>query len=75
MGAGMRRTEDYHHNAEQVAGYLDAALTLLDERELSEAERCAVLPVLISTLAAKQIFYEQAAPVMLDPRLMGGARR
>lgn len=71
----MRRTENYHHTTEQVGDYLDRALAILAERELSEAERARVLPALVTLLSSKQLFYEQPAPVMLDPRPLGNARR
>ena len=59
----MRKTEDRHHSAEQVNGYIEQALVLLDEHELTPQERASVLPVVVTLLSAKQVFYEQAMPL------------
>ncbi len=68
----MRRTEDAHHSPEQVRGYIETALAICDEQGFSEEWRLALLPTLVTLLSAKQIFYEQVAPMGLA--LPGGAR-
>jgi hypothetical protein len=65
----MRKTEDHHHTAEQVDGYLVEALMMSERHMLTEDVRAAILPTLVSLLASKQVFYEQVAPVQgLDLR-------
>src|SRR5438552_16766169 len=61
--SGMRKTEDRHHSAEQVNGYIEQALVLLDEHELTPQERASVLPVVVTLLSAKQVGFEQAMPL------------
>ncbi len=61
-----RRTEDYAHTAEQVNGYIEQALVLLDEHELTPNERAEPLPVVVNQLGTKQVFYEQAMPIDLS---------
>ena len=59
----MRKTEDRHHTPEQVHGYIEQALVLLDEHELTPDERARLLPVTVTLLSAKQVLYEQAMPL------------
>jgi hypothetical protein len=61
--SAMRKTEDHHHTAEQVDGYLVEALMMSERHMLTEDVRAAILPTLVSLLSSKQVFYEQAAPV------------
>ena len=67
-----RKTEDHHHTPEQVNGYIEQALVLLEAHELTADERANLLPVVVTQLASKQIFYEQVAPMGLA--LPGNAR-
>jgi hypothetical protein len=67
-----RKTEDHHHTADQVHHYIEQALVLLDEHELTPNERAYLLPVAVTLLSAKQVFYEQVAPMGLA--LPGNAR-
>lgn len=59
----MRKTEDHHHSPEQVHGYVKQAGVIMDDFELTEAERVHLGPVLVGLLAAKQVFYEQVGPL------------
>lgn len=62
----VRRTEDHHHTAEQVAEYVAQAQSICDEAPLLEDERLALLPVIVTLLASKQVFYEQMQHAPLD---------
>ncbi len=68
--ATMRKTEDHHHTPEQIDGYIVEALLMCDRHMLTEDVRNVLLPTLVSLLSAKQMFYEQAAPLpmMAIPR-------
>jgi len=64
-----RRTEDYFHSPEQVNGYIEQAIVLLDEHELTTDERARLLPQLVNLLSGKNITYEQVVPAgMLLPQ-------
>ena len=64
-----RRTEDYFHTPEQVHGYIEQALVLLDAHELTLDERARLLPQVVNLLSGKNITYEQIAPTgMLLPQ-------
>ena len=71
----MRRTDDPHHTDEQVSEYLVRAVKILNRRDFTPEERAAVLPVVVTLLASKQVFYEQPQPVMFDPRLLNAGHR
>ena len=64
----MRKTEDYHHSPEQVGEYVTQAFAVCDNLKLSDAEREALLPTLVTLLSSKQVFYEQIAPMMAIPQ-------
>lgn len=67
-----RKAEDHHHTGEQIRGYLEDALLICDEHELTPADRAAVLPSLLTLLSSKQVFYEQmAAPIVLPENRRG----
>jgi hypothetical protein len=64
-----RKTEDYFHSPEQVNGYIEQALVLLDEHSLTADERARLLPVVVDKLSNKNITYEQVVPAgMLLPQ-------
>lgn len=56
------RQEDFHHTPEQVGRHIRQAVKLCDSAELTDADRAALLPAIVTLLASKQIFYEQIAP-------------
>lgn len=58
-----RKTEDHHHTAQQVRGYLDEAKRIVDELEVSSDLREIAYAKAVDLLAAKQVFYEQIAPI------------
>jgi len=65
----MRRTEDIHHTPENVHGYVEQALVILDDFTLTPDERAHLPPQVVALLSSKQIFYEQVAPAgMLLPQ-------
>ena len=49
------------HKPEKVAGNLDDALRIATEAGLNHAERTALLPVLLTLLAAEHVVMEQTA--------------
>ncbi len=57
-----RRTEDYFHSPEQVNGYIEQAVVLLDAHELTADERARLLPQVVNLLSGKNITYEQVVP-------------
>ena len=57
-----RKTEDHHHTPEQVSLYVTQACAILHDHELSEIDNAALLPVLVTLLSSKQVFYEQVVP-------------
>lgn len=58
-----RKSEDPHHTPEQVRGYLDEAERIVDELEVASDLREIAYAKAINLLAAKQLFYEQIAPM------------
>jgi hypothetical protein len=62
----IRTSEKEQHTFEQIGGYLDNAFAVMIGLELDEAERAAVLPVLVSLFAAKHYFHEQVQPIAVD---------
>ena len=68
-GDGVRTlAEAHHHTPDDVLGYLIEAERIVGNAPLSDEERVAALPVVLSLLASKQVLYEQpqASPLMLD---------
>lgn len=59
----MHKREDFHHTPEQVGQALRQALKLADTADLIDADRAALLPVMLTQLLSKQIFYEQVGPM------------
>jgi hypothetical protein len=65
----VRRSEDHFHTPEQVNGYIEQAIVLLDEHALEPGERARLFPHVFDALAAKNVTYEQVAPAgMLLPQ-------
>lgn len=57
---GLRETGSLRLNPpEAVEGYLAEALALLDRTPTTEPERVALLPVLVTLLAQRQVTIEQ----------------
>lgn len=69
----MHKREDFHHTPEQVHAAVKQAGVIMDDFELTELERAHLGPVLVTLLASKQIFYEQA-PALAGLALPGAAR-
>ncbi len=59
----MHKREDYHHTSAQVAEAAQEAVRIADDLVLTDEERLAVLPTLVTLLSSKQIFYEQVGPI------------
>jgi len=70
----VRRQEFPNHTDEQIDDYLRRALEILRPWELSETERAAVLPVLVTLCSAKQIVFEQPAMMPGQGMLLPNAR-
>ena len=49
----VRKHEDYFHSPEQVNGYIEEALVLLNAHELTPDERAHLLPQLVNLLSGK----------------------
>jgi len=61
---GVRKVEYEHHSPEQVRGYLDEAVRILEERELRPELEVAALPQLVALLSSKTVQFEQVAPML-----------
>lgn len=59
--ATMHKTEDFHHTTVQVEAAAREACDIADRIGLDEADRAALLPMILTLLASKQVFYEQVA--------------
>jgi hypothetical protein len=58
----QKLAEDHHHSPQQVNGYIEQAIVLLDAHTLTPDERAQLLPQIVNLLAAKQIIYGEFAP-------------
>jgi hypothetical protein len=65
----MRATEHPHNSDEQVRDYLQAALALVANLEPPDDLRGVCFAKAVDLFAAKQIFYEQAAPLAALPNM------
>jgi hypothetical protein len=62
----VRITDEAHfHSTEQIETYITEAVRLCDVCGLADADRAVVLPKVIELLAAKQVAFEQTAPMMM----------
>lgn len=59
----MTRTEDHHNSGEQVRGYLAEAKAIVEEAGLTPEQEANVLATVLSLVANKQVFYEQAPTI------------
>ncbi len=55
----MHKTEDHHHTAAQLEAHAREACDIADRIGLDDADRSVLLPVLLTLLSSKQVFYEQ----------------
>lgn len=55
--------EAHHHTSEQVSEYVAEAIRIADSHDLSDADRAALLPGILTMVAAKQISYEQSQAI------------
>jgi hypothetical protein len=62
--SAMRKTEIPHNTHEQLVGYVREACAVADECLLSDDDRAVLLPTILNLAAGKQLFFEQAAPVL-----------
>ena len=49
----------HFHSPEDVGGYVDQAMQLLDVRQLTEPERAQLLPAVVNLLAQSHVEMEQ----------------
>lgn len=66
----MRRHEEHFHTPEQIAAHLDDALAIIHAAGVEDELKVPAFIKVLELLAAKQVFFEQAQPVALDPRLL-----
>ena len=62
-GERMNRREYPHNTSEQIRGYLDDALAIVNELDPPADLRAAVFTEAVRLIAAKQIIMEQPAPI------------
>jgi hypothetical protein len=62
--SAMRKTEIPHNTHAQIVGYVQEACAIADECLLSDADRAVLLPTILTCVSGKQLFFEQAAPVL-----------
>lgn len=63
----MPRTQEIHfHTREQIEGYIDTALYIIDHAELEDELKRSAFEKCIDLLAAKQVLIEQPQTVPFD---------
>jgi len=67
-----RRTEHHHNTAEQIRGYLAAALEVVAELEVPDDLRIAAFTKAVDLAASKSVTVEQVAPIGNSLGLMPG---
>lgn len=60
----MLRTEEHHNTPAQVVDYLRTALAIVMELDPPEDLRQIAFGKAVDLLSAKQVFFEQNAPVL-----------
>lgn len=58
--------EHFFHAREDVRGYVENALAIVDELELRGEDRSALLPKVVELLAQKQVMFEQMGPITMQ---------
>lgn len=59
----MQRREEQHNTPEQAHHYLQQTLVIIDEADVPEDLREAAFAKVYDSVASKQIFFEQVAPL------------
>lgn len=65
----MQRMDIQHHTPDQVSEYLGEALKIADDYALTQGERYAVLPTLLTLLSSKTVQIAQGAPAVTLPAM------
>lgn len=62
----MRRIEHQHNTREQAKAYLETALAIVAELEVTDDLRVPCFEKAVDLVAGKQIMFEQAQPLPFD---------
>jgi hypothetical protein len=59
----MRRIEEQHNTPEQVSGYLQTALGIIEGCDVPDDLREAAFTAVVNLVASKQLIFEQSAMI------------